>query len=240
MRFDPWAPNWDDLRKIRACLERNELTVAGLYGYYNVIDPDPEKRRRGEQRIHLLIENWKRFGSPVISTETGSYNTQSEFLDHPKNFTEEGYVACRDAFRRLAAAAEKAGAVIAIEAYWRNVIDSADRAERLFKEVDSPALKLTMDPCNYYRDADLERMDEVMNDIFRRVGDRTVIAHAKDVRRTPTGQDHPAAGLGVLNYPLYVRLLRGLKRPVDLVVEHLAYDDVRRARDYVRKHLGTT
>jgi sugar phosphate isomerase/epimerase len=232
--FDPFKPDWDVLKKIRAALEKNHLEIVGLFGYHNVIGPDEASRKRNEQFISLLINNWQKFGSPIISTETGTFNEKSQFAEDPKNFTEEGYAAARDALAKLARQAEKAKCVIAIEAYWRNLIGSVDRSERLFKDVDSPALKLTMDPCNYYKPEDLARMDEMLRDMFKRVGKQTVLAHAKDVRQTEKGQEHPASGLGVLNYPLYLRLLTELNREIPLVLEHLTLDDVPRARDYVK------
>jgi len=235
MRFDPLAPDWDVLRKITACFDRHGIEIVGLFGYYNVVDPDTSRRKRGEDRMHLLIRHWKRFGSPVLSVETGTYNRQSEFADSPQNYTESAYVACRAAFEKLARAAEKTGAIVAIEPYWRNIIDSAERAERLFRDVKSPSLRLLMDPCNYFRNDDLPKMKPMLEDIFRRVGRKTVLAHAKDVKAAPNGPDLPAPGLGVLDYPLYLRLLAALEKPMHLVIEHLTLKDVPRARDFVRK-----
>ena len=234
VRFDPTAPDWDAAKKIADCFDRNGIKIVGLYGYYNVVDPNEARRKRGEARMHLMIENWKRLGSPIIATETGTLNPKSEWLESPENATEEGYAKCRSALETLAKAAEKAGAVLAIEAYWRNIIDSVDRTERLLREVNSPALKLVMDPCNYFRKEDLPRMKPMLEDIFKRVGKDTVLAHAKDVKAAADGTDLPASGKGVLDYPLYLRLLAGLDKELYLAIEHLTLDDVARARDYVR------
>lgn len=233
--FDAAKPDWDAVKKMTTALDKQGIRVSGLFGYYNVINPVPEHRQRGEQRMECLIKNWKRFGCPIVSTETGTFNTQSEFDSHPDNYTERGYAACRDAFARLAKMAEKNGAIVAIEVYWKNVIDSIERTERLFKDVSSPALKLTMDPCNYYRKDDLAKMQPMLDDMFKRVGKQTVLAHAKDVKATAGADtDLPAAGLGVLDYPLYLRHLAELDRPLDLVIEHLAIQDVARAHDFVK------
>jgi sugar phosphate isomerase/epimerase len=232
-RFDPWAPDWDVASKIMTAVKRHELKVVGLYGYYNLVHPDPVKRKLGEQRMQLLIENWRRFDCNVISTETGTFNAQSEWVEAPENATEKGYLECRAALTRWAKLAEKTGAVVAIETYWRNVIDSVARAQRLFEEVNSPALKLTMDPCNFYRREDLANMQPMLKDMFTRVGKQTVLAHAKDVKASAEGTDLPAAGKGVLDYPLYLRLLAQLNRPIHLAIEHLTLEDVPRARDYV-------
>jgi sugar phosphate isomerase/epimerase len=69
--------------------------------------------------------------------------------------------------------------------------------------------------------------------MFRQLGDRIVVAHAKDVRAAAEGTDLPAAGQGVLDYPFYLRLLSQLNRPMDLIIEHLTLPDVARARDFV-------
>ena len=236
VRFDPWSPDWAAAAKIRACFERHGVRVASIFGYYNVVDPNPAKRRRGESRMEFYIAHWKRLGCPILSTETGTLNRTSEWLDSPENATEGGYLQCRAALARLARAAEKTGAIISLEAYWRNIISSIDRAERLFRDVPSPSLKLVMDPCNYFRREDLSRMQPMLEDLFRRLGDRFVVAHAKDVKaaaKETDGTDLPAAGLGVLDYPLYLRLLAQLNRPMDLILEHLSLPDVVRARDFV-------
>ncbi len=235
VRFDPFAPDWEAANKITSTLDRNGIKVVGLYGYYNVVAPNAEDRKRGEQRMQFLIENWKRLGSNNISTETGSRNAESEWNDSPENATEAAYQQCRTSLEKFARLAEKTGAVISIEAYWKNVIGSAERAERLFRDVKSPALKLVMDPCNYFRKAELARMQPMLKDIFQRVGKQTVIAHAKDVKAAANADDTelPAAGKGVLDYPLYLRLLAELDREIYLAVEHLSLPEVPVARDYV-------
>ena len=233
VRFDPLAPDWNAAAKITAAFEKAQLRVAALAAYYNIVDPDLVRRHRSEERMRAVLTNWKRLGSPIVCTETGTLNEKSEWAESPENYTEAAYVKCRDIIAGLAAHAQAAGATLAIEAYWRNVIDSAARAERLFKDVSSPALQLVMDPSNYFRNADLPRMRPILEDLFRRVGSHVVIAHAKDVKATPTGQDLPAAGLGGLDYPLFLGLLARLDKPLDLIIEHLELDDVPRARDYV-------
>jgi sugar phosphate isomerase/epimerase len=231
VRFNPWAPDWDKARLITRTLAKHNLKIAGLFGYYNVVDPDPAKRQRGEQRMQVLIENWKQFGCPIISTETGTFNEKSEWAESPENLTENGYQACRAALEKLTRAAKKTGAIISIEAYWRNVIDSVARAQRVLKDV--AGLKLVMDPCNYFRKEELTQMDPMLEEMFRRLGKQVVLAHAKDVKASAEGTDLPAAGRGVLNYPLFLRLLAGLNREIDLIIEHLTLEDVPRARDYV-------
>jgi len=234
-RFDPLAPDWKTAEKIVGAFERQGIRIAAVFGYVNVVDPNPARRKRGEARMETLIKNWKRLGCSNVSTETGTFNPKSDWEESPENATEQGYLQCRAALEKLARLAEKAGAVVSIEPYWRNVIDSIDRTERLLREVKSPGLRLVMDPCNYFRKEDLPRMEAMLKEMFQRLGPQIVLAHAKDVKASADGTDLPASGLGVLDYPLYLRLLARLDREMYLVVEHVALDDVPRARGYVLK-----
>lgn len=235
VRFDALSPDWEAARKITSSFERHGLKIAGIAAYYNVVDPDAERRKKGENRIRCYIENWKRLGSPIICTETGTLNAKSEWLESPENDTEAAYLECRSRIQSLVTAAQKTRAVVAIEAYWRNVISSVEKTARLFRDIKSPALGLVMDPCNYFRNQDLDKMQPMLEEVFRLVGSKTVLAHAKDVKYSLDGPDLPAAGLGVLDYPLYLKLLAGLNKPLYLALEHLGMEDVPRARDYVLK-----
>lgn len=233
VRFNPLAPDWEAAAKIVDCFERNGIEVAAVFGYINPIDPVPERRKQGDARLETLLTNWKRLGCRNVSTETGTFNPQSPWLGAPENETEEGYVQCRTALEKWAKVAEKAGAVLSLEAYWRNVINSIDRADRLLREVGSPALKLVMDPNNYFRKEDLPKMQPMLEEMFSRLGGHVAVAHAKDVKPADEGTELPASGKGVLDYPLFLRLLAQFDRPMDLILEHLTLDDVPRARDFV-------
>ncbi|MFO0889061.1 MAG: sugar phosphate isomerase/epimerase [Isosphaeraceae bacterium] len=233
VQFNPLEPDWDAAKKIVSTLEHAGIEIAGIFGYYNLVDQDPERRKRGAAKMEAILSHVDRLGCRLVSTGTGSFNLQSEWADAPENRTEEAYVLCRSALEKHVRTAEKHGAVVTFEPYYKNVISSIERAERIFREVPSPALRLVMDPCNYFRKQDLDRMSPVLDAMFDRLGDRIAIAHAKDVRPTAEGEDLPAAGLGVLDYPLYLRHLARLDRPLPLVLEHLGESGVSRARDFV-------
>ncbi len=237
VRLDPSNPDWTAAEKIAKAFQQQGIEIVAVFGYQNLVAPDPVRRQEAQTRMENLIRNWQRLGCPNISTETGTLNRTSQWLGSPENGTEEAYIQFRTAIERLVRIAEKTGAVISIEPYWQNIIDSVDRAERLFREVSSPALKLVMDPCNYLRKEDLPRQAAMLEDMFRRLGREIVVAHAKDVAPADDGTSLPAAGKGVLDYPLYLRLLAQLGRPMHLLLEHLTLDDLPRANGFVREKL---
>jgi sugar phosphate isomerase/epimerase len=237
VHFDPLAPDWRAVEKIRNCLDRHGIRIVGLYGYTNIVDPDAARRKQGLAKTECVLANWKRLGCANVSTETGTLNSASEWLIAPENATEDGYQKCRAAIEKLVRQAVKSGAILSIEPYWQNIIDSIDRAERIFRDIDSPSFRLVMDPCNYYRKADLPNTSPMLKEMFKRLGDKIVIAHAKDVKASAAGTDLPASGRGDLDYPLYLRLLIELDREMPLLIEHVTWQDVPRARDYVLAQL---
>jgi sugar phosphate isomerase/epimerase len=233
VQFDPLKPDWEAVKKIRTSFDRHRIRIVGLYGYTNIVDPHPARRAQGLARTEFVLAHAKRLGCANVSTETGTLNPQSEWVTSPENATEAGYQKCRAAIEKLVRLAEKTGAILSIEPYWQNIIDSIERAERLFRDVDSPALRLVMDPCNYYRKEDLPDTAPMLKEMFKRLGDKIIIAHAKDVKASAAGTDLPASGRGVLDYPLFLRLLLDLDREMPLLIEHVSWQDVPRARDYV-------
>ncbi len=122
VRFNLAKPDWDAVKKVRASLDRRGLAVAGLYGYYNMVAADLEARRKGRERMEFLLSNWKQFGSPHVTTETGTYTTKTDRGGSTKNTWEEGYQELKRELVGLVKLAEKSGAVVNIEVSWTNVI----------------------------------------------------------------------------------------------------------------------
>ena len=123
------------------------------------------------------------------------------------------------------------GAVFLLETYVNNVVGSVEETVRMFAAVDHPGLGLLLDPTNYFERHNIDRMDDVLNQVFDTLSDKIKIAHAKDVKRSggDKSEKHadigdadaleahtfrgvgeielPAPGLGSLNYDLYLKRL---------------------------------
>ena len=54
----------------------------------------------------------------------------------------------------------------------------------MFAQVDHPGLGLLMDPTNYFETHNIDRMDQILNQVFDTLTDKIRIAHAKDVKRS--------------------------------------------------------
>jgi sugar phosphate isomerase/epimerase len=244
-------------KRVRDTFRDNDLPVCAISAYTNIVHPDLDERKRRVDYLKEIIRNARAFGTPYVVSESGTFNTESDWVHDDKNRTEEGYETARDVIADLAQTAYDHGSVFLVETYVNNVIGSLAETQRLFNDVRSAGLELLMDPTNYFESYNIDQMDEILNEVFNALGDRIRVAPAKDVKRAgadksekhadigddSAAESHtfrgvgeielPAAGLGELNYDLYLRRLAERNPNVPLIIEHLDESDVPRAKEFV-------
>jgi sugar phosphate isomerase/epimerase len=227
-------------RRLRRAFEERGIEISAVSGTFNAIDADRERRAEWVRRSGLLAARCEELGTRVITLCTGTRSTRWMWAGHPDNALPDAWEEMRETLAHLAAIGEREGVTMAFEPEVVNVVDTAEKAERILREIGSPALRVVMDPANYFHPDMLPRMDEVLEEVFRRVGNAIALAHAKDVQPPPPGETEcvrPAAGTGLLNYPLYLRLLRDSGYDGGLIMHSLAESEVPASAAYVRAHL---
>ena len=247
----------DKCVKIRETFRDHNLPISCISGYTNIIHPDKAERERRVGYLKEIIRHAQYLGTPYVISETGTYNTESDWVHHPKNKTEEGFEECRKVIADLAQHAYDHGAVFLLETYVNNVVGSVEETVKMFAQVDHPGLGLLMDPTNYFETHNIDRMDEILNQVFDTLSDKIRIGHAKDVKRSgddksekhaDIGDDDaleshtfrgvgeielPAPGLGSLNYDLYLKRLSQKHPNIPMIIEHLDESDVPRAKKFL-------
>ena len=103
--------------------------------------------------------------------------------------------------------AEEHNVVLAFEPEVNNVVNSSEKARRLIDDVGSPAVKVLMDPANVFKAGELARMRDKLEEAFSLLGPDIALAHAKDLDHDGEA-GHLGAGMGLLDYPLYLSLLQ--------------------------------
>jgi sugar phosphate isomerase/epimerase len=257
MDLGPSQITADKARRVRDVFRDHNLPICCVSGYTNIVHPDPDERKRRVGYLKEIIRNARAFGTPYVISETGTFNTGSDWVHHPKNKTEEGFEDCRKVIADLAQTAYDHGAVFLLETYVNNVVGSVEETVRMFAQVDHPGLGLLMDPTNYFETHNIDRMDQILNQVFDTLTSHIKIAHAKDVKRSGDDKSEkhadigdedaleshtfrgvgeielPAPGLGALNYDLYLRRLSEKHPNIPVIIEHLSEDDIPRAKKFL-------
>ncbi|KQY20430.1 MULTISPECIES: sugar phosphate isomerase/epimerase family protein [Rhizobium/Agrobacterium group] len=247
----------DKCVKIRETFRDHNLPISCVSGYTNIIHPDKAERDRRVGYLKEIIKHAQYLGTPYVISETGTYNTESDWVHHPKNKTEEGFEECRKVIADLSQYAYDHGAVFLLETYVNNVVGSVEETVKMFAQVDHPGLGLLMDPTNYFETHNIDRMDQILNQVFDTLSDKIKIGHAKDVKRSGDDKSEkhadigdsdaleshtfrgvgeielPAPGLGSLNYDLYLKRLAQKHPNIPMIIEHLDESDVPRAKKFL-------
>ncbi len=239
--------------EIRSKLRAANLPVIAVSAYTNFIHPDPEKRAANIAYFKMMMDFAHDLGCPYVCSETGTYNEQSDWVWDDRNADEAVYQEALAIIKDIVAYGEQRGVTFLVENYVNNVIGSVEQVERLFADVNSPYIGLICDPTNYFTQKNIGMVDEELEKIFARLAPYMKIAHAKDCKTTEDfsekhaaidadeshtfrgsgGVELPAAGLGVLNYPLYLSLLKKHHPNMPLIIEHLDEGDIPRAKAFI-------
>ncbi len=248
-------------KRVQDTFRDHDAPICAISGYTNIVHPDLDKRRSNVERLKEIIRSARDFGTPYVISESGTFNAESEWDHDPHNRSEDAYEQVRAVLTELAQEAWDHGATFLLETYVNNVIGSVRETSRVFNDINHPGLELLMDPTNYFDATNIDDQAGVLNEVFDTLGDRVRIAHAKDVKRAGSdksekhadiGDDDalashtfrgvgeielPAAGLGSLDYDLYVRRLSERNPNIPLIIEHLDESDVPRAKEFLREVL---
>lgn len=229
------------------------LPVVAISGYTNLVHPDPVKRQANIDYVKGMMVRALDLGCPYVASETGTFNRDSDWVWDDENASECAYQQAAEVIYDLCKFGREVGATFIVENYINNVIGTIEQVNRLFHDLNMPNLKLICDPTNYFTGENITDVDAQLRRIFDALSDKMVIAHAKDIKLTEdTGEKHanidadashsfrgagavelPAAGLGILNYDLFVKLLARDHPNIPLIIEHLDEGDVLRAKAFV-------
>ena len=173
-------------------------------------------------------------GTSVITLCTGTRDPADMWRWHPENASSQAWsdlLFSMDAEVRIA---EREQVTLAFEPESANVVSTAAKGHALLAVMQSPHLKVVIDPANLIGPGDERQMSQVLDEAFDLLGEHIVIAHAKD--RSSDGT-FKAAGEGMLDYDQYVRLLWAVAFDGPLILHGLTEGQVDAALQFLRGKL---
>jgi sugar phosphate isomerase/epimerase len=217
-------------------IQNHNLHICALSASFNMIHPDLVERRRGIQRFKILASKAHSIGTDLLTLCTGTRNPESMWRHHPDNATREAWSYLVDMLLQCISIAEEYDLQLGIEPEINNVINNPQTARRLLDEMQSPRLVIIMDPANIFQFQDLPKMDAILTQSFELLEPYITLAHCKDVSDTDP-PSYGAAGTGVLNYALYIKLLRQIDYQGPLLLHSLSEEQVPASVEYVSSFL---
>ncbi len=217
-------------------LKRRRLSVAAVSGTFNMIGPDPAKRREGLRRLEGIAASCAALGAPLVTLCTGTRDPQDMWRAHPQNDSTEAWDDLLASMEEALKIADRHGVCLGVEPETANVVNSAKKARRLLDQMASPRLKIVMDAANLFHPGEGARMGEMLDEAFDLLGRDIALAHAKDFR-DGAAIEHVAAGRGMLDWGRLLRLLRAANFDGPLILHGLAEEEVKASAAFLRQAL---
>lgn len=216
----------DRLRAVEKAFAAEDVVLAEVGRWCNLMDADPEARKKNLERVTEGLALAEAVGARCCVDIAGSFNKESWFGPHPDNLSPAFFDAAVENARKIIDAVKPSRAKFAYEMMGWALPDSADSYLALIKAVDRPGFGVHLDPCNavnsparYYGNTAL------LNECFDKLGAWIASCHAKDLTWDVEMNIHfreVVPGTGTLDYATFLRRLAALPGQPPLMIEHLA------------------
>lgn len=214
----------------------NGIKIAELGVYISIIDRDKEKRKANLERIKKVMSISKEVGSPAVVTGSGSFNPNGDWFGHKENYSWSSWSILIDSLKELAEVGEKLGVPLGLEPHTNTLLASAERLRLAISEVGSRFIGVHLDPVNLVTYSVYFQTGKFLNYLFDVLGPYIMGAHAKDALledKLIVHMNETPAGVGNLDYEVYLKRLDGLGRPVDLIIEHTPEEMIADAKKFI-------
>jgi L-ribulose-5-phosphate 3-epimerase len=202
---------------IGSAFSKQNIQIAVLGCYFNMIHPDQVERRKGLERFKEHIRFARDFGCSIVATETGNVNPEIIYTE--ENFKEKPFLEVVESVRELVREAEKFGVIVGIEAGVNHPIYSPKVMKRLLDMVGSNNLQVIFDPVNLLTVDTYKHQEEIFQEAFDLFGDRIIAVHAKDFVQEDEQLKTVAVGQGLLNYDAVLKLIKEKKPYINILME---------------------
>jgi sugar phosphate isomerase/epimerase len=156
------------------------LTMAAISGTFNLCDPDGDRLHENLERLKVLAAACRWLDTRIITLCTGTRDAEDMWKWHPDNVRRNTWEVLVASMREAVKIADHHEVIVAFEPEINNVVCSVARARMLLDDVESPWLKVVIDPANLIHAGDFPRLNEVLDEAFDWLGQDIVLAHAKN------------------------------------------------------------
>ncbi|MGL4594838.1 MAG: sugar phosphate isomerase/epimerase family protein [Thermoguttaceae bacterium] len=226
-----YAPNvkLDDRPRIEAivqAVQENDLVIAEVGRWVNLLDSDSEKREKNLQFVTEGLALAEELDAKCCVDIPGSFSDETWFGPSPKNVSQEFFDLTVENARSIIDAVKPKRAKFALEMMGWALPNSADSYLNLIKAIDRPAFGVHIDVCNLINSPEkFWNTSLLINEVFDKLGPYILSAHAKDLKWIPEMSIHfkeCVIGDGKIDFVTYLQRLAKLPQDVPLMIEHMA------------------
>jgi sugar phosphate isomerase/epimerase len=165
---------------IAQSLHKRGLKMAAISGTFNMCDPSDSRLEHNLRRLDVLAAACRWLDTRIITLCTGTLDSHDMWKWHVDNARKSTWERLIETMRAAVKIADRHEVTLAFEPEINNVVSSVMRARKLLDAVDSPWLKVVIDPANLLASRSPDRTVETFNEAFDWLEGDIVLAHAKN------------------------------------------------------------
>jgi sugar phosphate isomerase/epimerase len=228
------------VRDIEKGFAAENVVIAEVGAWKNMLDPDEQKRKENLQYVIDRMALAEAVGARCCVDIAGSYNPDVWYGPNPKNVSQQFFDATVANCRRVIDETKPRRTRFTIEMMGWNLPDGPDTYLKLIRAVDRPAFGVHMDVCNAINSPQrFYGNSEFIRDCFRKLGKWIISCHAKDLQWVVELNVHfleVVPGRGQVDYAAYVTELSKLPVDAPLMLEHLkTAEEYEEGKKYIQK-----
>jgi sugar phosphate isomerase/epimerase len=215
----------DRIRAIEKAFKEQNVVIAEVGAWKNMLDPDAAKRRENLAYVTERCALAEEVGALNCVDIAGSYNPTVWYGPNPNNLSKEFFDATVENCRHVLDHVKPSRAKFTIEMMGWSLPDGPDTYLDLIRAVDRPAFGVHLDVCNgvncpqrFYNNS------EFIGECVQKLGKWIVSCHAKDLQWITELNVHfleVVPGRGQMDYRRYLTELDKLGAGTPLMIEHL-------------------
>jgi sugar phosphate isomerase/epimerase len=230
----------DRIRAIRDAFAAEDVVIAEVGAWRNLLDPDPARRSENFKYVVERLQLAELVEARCCVDIAGSFNPKIWYGPDPRNLSREFFEATVENCRKIIDAVQPTRTKFSIEMMPWSLPDGPDSYVELIRAVDRSAFGAHIDVCNMINSpARFYRNAELISECFNKLGRWIVSCHAKDLAWLDEYNVHfkeVPPGEGRISYRTYLRELAQLRSEAPLMLEHLSTpEEYKSARDYIRR-----
>ena len=213
-------------------LKENDIRVAMIGAYFNMIHPDLEKRFNGKEYFKQCLETATVFECPIVGSETGSANGD-KWTYNEYNHTKEAFDIVVDTVKELRKYGNIFKARPIIEGAYAHTVYDPDHLYELVKltEIED----VTIDVYNYLNIDNYEKADEIFDRSLELFGKMIKVFHLKDFNVVDGKLVQCGIGQGIMNWKRYIPIIKKETPDATLILEGVTGADIESSIRYIRR-----
>ncbi|GGI63053.1 sugar phosphate isomerase/epimerase family protein [Limosilactobacillus caviae] len=185
------------------------VKISVLGNYVNMIDYDSTVRDKNLQSYQNSLVAEKFLHAAVVGSETGSVLSPNGYTPH--NFTDSALLRVIDSVKQITSAAEKLGALFAIEPGINHPLYDNYAVRRVLDAVNSPNLFVIFDLANLISKDNYKDQGTILSEAARLYGPQICTFHLKDVDFINGQKVTVPFGSGIIDVDRYISFINQLK-----------------------------